>query len=122
MRQVKIILNVDEGSSVPSIDSVVVVDNGKGWRGEPAQAAEVIAKIDEPMHLVAIEIANMLASFERIKRQTERLEAKTQKLTPEQIKSWRVVLLGVLGTYALFMSDEMVQAAKDVMVKKIPSE
>jgi hypothetical protein len=35
--------------------------------------------------------------------------ADSDKLTPEQIKNWRNVLLGTVGPYALLMPDEDVQ-------------
>jgi hypothetical protein len=41
--------------------------------------------------------------------------ADSDKLTPEQIKNWRNVLLGMLGPYALLMPDEDVQKMRDNM-------
>ena len=41
--------------------------------------------------------------------------ADSEKLTPEQIKNWRNVLLGMLGPYALLMPDEDVQKMRDNM-------
>ena len=41
--------------------------------------------------------------------------ADSDKLTPEQIKNWRSVLLGMLGPYALLMPDEDVQKMRDNM-------
>jgi hypothetical protein len=41
--------------------------------------------------------------------------ADSNKLTPEQIKNWRNVLLGMLGPYALLMPDEDVQKMRDNM-------
>ena len=35
------------------------------------------------------------------------------KLTPEQIKNWRKVLCGMIGPYALIMSEEQVTKLRD---------
>lgn len=40
------------------------------------------------------------------------------KLTPDQIKNWRRVLLTMIGSYALIMSDSEVQAIRDEMQRK----
>ena len=36
-------------------------------------------------------------------------------LTPEQVKYWRTVLVGIIGPYALIMSTEKIQAFRDKM-------
>lgn len=35
---------------------------------------------------------------------------KSEKLTPEQIKNWRNVLFGMIGSYALIMPEEDIEA------------
>jgi hypothetical protein len=40
-------------------------------------------------------------------------------MTPEQIKNFRNVLVGILGTYALIMPDEDVIKMRDKMQEKI---
>jgi hypothetical protein len=35
------------------------------------------------------------------------------QLTPEQIKNWRTVMIGMLGPYAMLMPDEDVQRLRD---------
>ena len=40
-------------------------------------------------------------------------------LTPEQIENWRQVLCILIGPYALFMPDEMVQACKDKLQAQV---
>ncbi len=37
----------------------------------------------------------------------------TGKLTPEQIENWRKVLCGLIGPYALMMTDEQIRAYRD---------
>jgi len=44
---------------------------------------------------------------------------KDEKLTPEQIENYRKVLVGILGPYALIMSDEQVQQFRDRLQKTI---
>ncbi len=39
----------------------------------------------------------------------------SEKLTPEQIQNWRNVLAGLLGPYALIMSNEEIQDFRDKM-------
>lgn len=46
---------------------------------------------------------------------------KYQKMTPEQIKNFRTVLIGMLGPYALIMSDEDVEKMRDKFQEKIDS-
>ena len=46
---------------------------------------------------------------------TETEQNNDRTLTPEQVKNWRRVLLGVIGPYALLMSDEEVQQVRDKM-------
>ena len=41
------------------------------------------------------------------------------KLTPEQIKNWRHVLLGLIGPYALIASDADIQQMRDAMNKRL---
>lgn len=41
--------------------------------------------------------------------------ASEELLTPEQIQNWRRVMVGMLGPYALIMSDEDVQRMRDKM-------
>lgn len=45
----------------------------------------------------------------------------TDKITPEQIKNWRRVLIGMIGPYALIMPDEEVQKFRDKMQAKVNS-
>jgi len=40
------------------------------------------------------------------------------KLTPEQIKNWRSVLLTLVGPWALMMPDEDVQRMRDEMQRR----
>jgi len=40
-------------------------------------------------------------------------------LTPEQIKNWRQVLLGMIGPWALMMSDKDVQKFYEMMQAKV---
>jgi len=42
-------------------------------------------------------------------------KTETEKLTPEQIRNWRKVLVGMFGTYALLMSDAEVQEFRNTM-------
>ena len=47
------------------------------------------------------------------------------KLTPEQIVSWRKVLLEMFGSFVNFLSDKEIQSFKDNLqnqVDKLPSE
>jgi hypothetical protein len=44
------------------------------------------------------------------------------KLTPEQIKNWRNILLGMIGPYALLMPDEEVQQIRDIMQANLSEE
>lgn len=41
------------------------------------------------------------------------------KLTPEQIKNWREILVGQIGPYASIMSDEAIQAMRDMMQTRV---
>ena len=43
------------------------------------------------------------------------------KLAAEQIENWRNVLLGVIGDYALIMSDNEVQRMRDEIQKRFNS-
>ena len=49
----------------------------------------------------------------------ETKENSEEKLTPEQIKNWRQVLVGMIGPYAMIMPDEMVQKLRDKMQKEV---
>ena len=48
--------------------------------------------------------------------------ADSEKLTPEQIQSWRTAMVGLLGPYALIMSDEDVQRLRDKMQEHLDSD
>lgn len=42
-------------------------------------------------------------------------ETEAGRLTPEQVKNWRNMLLGMIGPYALIMPVEDVQRFRDMM-------
>ena len=42
-----------------------------------------------------------------------------EKLTPEQIENWRAVLCGIIGPYAVMMTNEQIQAFRDEMQANI---
>jgi len=44
---------------------------------------------------------------------------ENKPLTPEQIKNWRNVLLGMIGPYALLMPDAEVQAMRDKLQSEL---
>ena len=46
-------------------------------------------------------------------------DAVVAPLTPEQIKNWRNVLVGMVGPYALIMPDADVQKFRDRMQAKM---
>jgi len=41
-----------------------------------------------------------------------------EKLSPEQLKNWRRVLVGIIGPYALMMPEEDIQKYRDKMQKQ----
>jgi trans-aconitate methyltransferase len=47
------------------------------------------------------------------------MTAETDKLTKQQIENWRSVLVGMIGPYALLMTDEQVQNIRDQYQGKI---
>ena len=56
-------------------------------------------------------------------RKRKDAEDAAKKLSPEQIKNWREVLIHMVGPYALVMPEEMVQEFKDRfqgMVEQLP--
>lgn len=44
------------------------------------------------------------------------------KLTPEQIENWRNVLVGMVGPFALFMPDELIQEYRDNFQNRVDEE
>lgn len=40
-------------------------------------------------------------------------------LTPEQVKNWRNILCGMLGPYALIMSEEQIEKFRDTFQDKV---
>jgi len=46
----------------------------------------------------------------------------SDKMTPEQIKNFRTVLIGTLGPYAILMPDSEVEKMRDRFQEKIAEE
>jgi len=42
-----------------------------------------------------------------------------KRLTPEQIENWRKILVGMIGPYALLMSDEEIEILRNKMQARI---
>jgi len=49
------------------------------------------------------------------------MTTKQEKLTPEQIKNWREVLVSMIGPYARIMPEELVQKWRDRFQTKVNS-
>jgi hypothetical protein len=44
------------------------------------------------------------------------------KLTPDQIANWRKMLLGLVGPYAMLMSDEEIHRVRDDLQSRVGEE
>jgi hypothetical protein len=78
--------------------------------------------INGRLKIVEVEISEPEPKTTRDMQEASMKMIQDSRLTPEQIQTWRNVLLNMLGPYALIMPDWQVQKMRDVLQARLDKE